>query len=359
MELAVHLPSLAEVPGMYDRLSEDAANCRKYAQEHFEFAFGPGLINRLNDRHERARDATLAFFGSLERFAGKQSQYISKCVEYYRTADAVAAAHLDSLLPTTPIKPEERRSTALHLDWDQARLLETCEPTEALKATPDYSRENPYKPTWSDAVSPGNVARDAIWGATKIGAKLGVCDRAYDPLDDMSLPLTGNWAGMHACADALTNLAEATRLIKANIDWITLRIQAVWLGNAADMYWRAASDLSKRIDGTEGAFAKLSSHYGSVVGAMREVEEPVEGLVVDLIDAAAFLVAAIATAPTGVGAVVFGGAAVVDIVRAAKKANDILSYISKAKTAGSVYNKGVGSVVLSGDIPKLPEIEIK
>src|SRR6266542_3743381 len=71
--------------------------------------------------------------------------------------------------------------------------------------------------------------------------------------------MTGNWAGMHACADALANLAEAARLLQGNADWIALRVEAVWLGNAADACWIKVRGLAKALDAAQHPLNEPSS----------------------------------------------------------------------------------------------------
>ncbi|MBT8225502.1 MAG: hypothetical protein KJO75_08395 [Dactylosporangium sp.] len=57
MSFAVDLPVLGEVPGMCDRLAQDAKTCRSYAGEYFHFAYGPGLLNEISGQHAKACDS--------------------------------------------------------------------------------------------------------------------------------------------------------------------------------------------------------------------------------------------------------------------------------------------------------------
>jgi len=352
---SVDLAALRDVPEMLGRMADDAKRCRLYAEEYFDFAFGPGVLNRATGRHDEAREKVRDFFRRVEHLAAAQRDAVTAAIDYYEGVDLVAAARTDALLPPTRIDPVEGRSPRLRPDLLQARVREQNEPIDALTEPPDYSTQDPYQPQWSDLVSPGNVARDATWGVTWLGAKLGICDRAYDPLDDFVLPMTGNWAGMHACADALANLAEAARLLQGNADWIALRVEAVWLGNAADACWIKVRGLAKALDAAQHPLNDLSSAYAGMVDEMKFLEGAMELLVIDLIDAVFFATLAVATSETVVGAVVFGGAAVYEISRVVGHVNDVLSHIEKARNAVDVFGgKTDGFGLLNTDLPALP-----
>jgi hypothetical protein len=68
-------------------------------------------------------------------------------------------------------------------DLPQADYLKPNRPEHELRTPPDYTE--PYQPAFTDVVSPGALTRDAVWGVTSIGAKVGLLDRPHDPYDDV------------------------------------------------------------------------------------------------------------------------------------------------------------------------------
>src|SRR5262249_40172461 len=148
-------------------------------------------------------------------------------------------------------------------DIVQATAFSPNRPTEALAVPPDYYE--PYQPQWTDLASPGTLARDAAWGASRVATKFGWLDRAYDPYDDFTMPLFGNYPAMHRLGDALNNLAEAARLMASCADWIALRIEACWMGNAADGAWLSIRHLALALAPAERVLKGLGAAYTTVV----------------------------------------------------------------------------------------------
>lgn len=91
---------------------------------------------------------------------------------------------------------QEAVSTSLDLDRPQVRELERAEPADALKPLTDYRAEYPSEPAWAGRVSGAGILRDTIWQITSLAAHIGLLPRPWDPLDDLVIPLTGDWAGL-------------------------------------------------------------------------------------------------------------------------------------------------------------------
>lgn len=291
MGFEVNLPALRAVPDMLDRLIGDAQACGDYAESTYARMDGPnnadvraGLINRIAGNHARIRREVKTFFGDTQRVGGAERDGVATSVERYETTDLARCAALDALIKPTLLDPALHREPRLQPGWLQVRVAEQAHPRDALKQLPDYRAEYPYEPQWSDLLSPASLARDAVWGLTALAAKVGLCDRAYDPLDEWTLPLVGDWAGLRACGEALSNLSPATSAIGANATWIGLRVEGSWQGNAADACWEVLHRTDVAVNMAPEVFTRLGAAYLRVVEDVRKLEELLEFAIIELLD---------------------------------------------------------------------------
>lgn len=171
------------------------------------------------------------------------------------------------------------------------------------------------------------------------------------------MPLFGNYAAMHRLGDALNNLAEAARLMASCADWIALRIEACWMGNAADGAWLSIRHLALALAPAERVLKELGAAYTTVVEDIKELEDIMEMIIGDLLDAAFFAALAIESTPTIIGPVVLGGATVVELIKFVKHCNDLLSKMNRAQTIIDIFDGKLTSTgLLDGDLPNMPAV---
>jgi hypothetical protein len=303
---AVDLTALAGVPAMLHRLADDAAACREHVGEQYDRLDGPiplrdtnggaGLINRIAGNHSRIRREVLGFFDGVRSSADRRGDAVAEAVASYVSVDQRTAAALDALLAPTPPDPAAGRARSLQPQWEQVRATEQLHPTQSLRPVADLRASRPYQPAWGDVFSPTSLARDAVWHLTGLAARIGLCDHAHDPMDDLVIPFVGDWAGMRACGEALGHLADATRALAANAGWIAIRVEGAWLGNAADACWDRLRRLERPITQAPRVLAQMSAAYLDVCDKIQSAEELAEFAVTELLDWAA---AALLAAETG------------------------------------------------------------
>ena len=364
MGFEVNLPALRAVPDMLDRLIGDAQACGDYAENTYarmddsgQPNFRAGLINRLAGNHARIRGEVQTFFGNTQRVGGAERDAVAASVEQYETTDLARCAALDALIKPTPLDPALHREPHLQPGWLQVRVAEQAHPRDALRPLPDYRAEYPYEPQWSDLLSPASLARDAVWGMTALAAKVGLCERAYDPVEEWTVPLVGDWAGLRACGEALSNLSRATSALGANAVWIGLRVEGSWQGNAADACWDVLHRTDVAINAAPDVFTRLGAAYLRVVEDVRELEELLEFAIVELLD---WVVDALLSVETeGVAMLLVPAHALANLRRVSDAVAKIMTTYETLKLAiengDSVLSK-LGLVEANAHLPAVPAL---
>ncbi len=360
MTFAVDIAGLRAVPEISERLSRAALQCDEYAARYFTFTFGPGLINSVTGRHEEAQRQVSRFFTELRQITAELGRAVQTALDSYRATDQMMSAALDALLPAVGADLLNGRSATLRPDLIPPGTTEPDRPTDALTEPPDYAAQDPYQPSWTDLVSPGTLYRDAVFAVTWLGAQIGLLDRAYDPYDDFTMPLVGNWARMHALADALHHLAEAARQMAENADWIALRIDASWLGNAGDAALVHVRRIATALRRASSILDQLSGAYAAVLNDMKEINAIMALIIGDLIDAACFAVVAEATADTVIGPAIFLPAMRTEIGRVVNEVNGLLTRIQRAQVTVDLFGGKIGGLgILDAHLPHLPAVPVR
>jgi hypothetical protein len=300
---------------MLERLADASVRCKQYAEDaYLAMDHGPGplrnaeagLINLIAGTHNEIRSEVVDYFGSVRSFAITQGENVSESIELYESTDEELAATLDQTLwsiDVHAIQAELRefgRSSDLDLDRPEAKHLEREDPEAALIPLTDYRAEMPFVPDWAEDPTLVGRARDTIWQVTHVAAELGLLSRPYDVIAELVIPFTGDWAGLRACGDALEHLTVATGRVKANNGWIARRIDAVWLGIAADGCLLQTYQLGECLHDAAPALEKYAKAYHNVVDEVQELERKASEVAVELLDWAVVVVAAMANPGGGV-----------------------------------------------------------
>ncbi|QFU88289.1 hypothetical protein [Amycolatopsis sp. YIM 10] len=215
-----------------------------------------------------------------------------------------------------------------------------------------------------DAISPTGLYRDVVWGITVLATQIGLMDRPFDPFEGIIKVVSGDWAGLRACADVYTNIGLAVGDMAVNVQWSAQQLDEFWKGNAADSAQTYLYELAKSLKSAQAPFQELADHYVRAADGAHEVGELLGALMCDLIDAGlafmAGLEAAGASAATVVGApaaVVIAEATlmyelvkIVEIIYTASKAVDLGYEYMQALEAGM---SGLGIVLVPDNMPRL------
>jgi hypothetical protein len=242
-----------------------------------------GIINYLAGTHNRVRSEVTDYFDEVREFAADQGDKVQEAVEIYETTDMEIAEMLDAsmFLPARRAEVVELgRAVDLDPGREMATSVEPHDPADALKPLTDYRAEIPFQPDWVG----GGIARDTIWQITYIATQLGLMSRPVDVIVDLIVPFTGDWAGMKTCGDALTNLADAASDLHANVGWIELRIDGVWLGNAADACWLKTRVLQQSLFYAQTVLRGYASAYEDVVTRIYDLEERAAEVLAEALD---------------------------------------------------------------------------
>jgi hypothetical protein len=312
---AVYLPSLSEVPGMLDRVAEASRRCEEYAEDGYSaMDHGPGplrnaeagLINLISGTHNRIRGEVVGYFGDVRSFGTGQGDKVAESIDLYQRTDEELATTLDQTLWSIEVQAmqaeasELRLSSELDIERPEAVKLEPEDPVTALVPLTDYRAEMPFVPEWAGDDTLAGRGRDAIWQVTHVAADMGLLSRPYDVIAELVIPFTGDWAGMKSCGDALDNLTIGTGRLKANTFWTSRRVDAVWFGIVADACFLQVHRLGLSLRDAVPALEAYAKAYHDVVVKIRDLEHKAGEVLVEVLDWALVVVAAVLTPPVGV-----------------------------------------------------------
>ena len=326
MTFSVDTDSLRGLPRLLDRAGDDAQSSAKYLREHDDVAWHADLaglsvgtlLMLLKPYHDRVVDLVdgqLTF--RLRDTVRGDADRVADTITYYERTDAAAAARADLTWPGAirpdllPVKPDPVVQTPAFAD--------TLEPTARLTPPPDHRGDLPHPMPVLKAGSFAEALRELVWQVTELGARLGLCDRPVDILEELVRPVVGDWPALHACADVFRNIGAACADMGENLATNQLAIHWTWSGNAADACREHLAGVELSLQATDARLRQIAAAYDRVasdVGALSQKLGDALGHLADL--AAIALVeaeAAAITAPTGVGPLIFGSAAAADFYK--------------------------------------------
>ncbi|OJF10858.1 hypothetical protein [Couchioplanes caeruleus] len=208
-----------------------------YVKDNTVLAYGDGLLNKAKTGHEAIVSAVSYFLEDIAKYPAREGSIaVDQALDYYEQADRGAAAKLDDAGRDIYIDRHEF-SNYYRMGGNASGFTDAYARRDRYKAPiADYDKADQfqYAPALWDVASPTSLARDAIWGATRLGAKMGIFDRAYDPFESWVKPLAGDWSGVRACADVWDNVALSLQDMSGNISRHALGVDGVWQGRAAD-----------------------------------------------------------------------------------------------------------------------------
>jgi hypothetical protein len=357
MGFSVDTTALAGLPGLLDRVADDARASRAYAVTHTDLRGGEGLLNLVLGTHRELVSRVERFFGAVEAdFADRMSTRVRVAINYYRRTDAAAAAALDATLPAG--RPA---AAPAMIGAPPGSFADLAEPQAALVPPPDHSAAFDFERLFPPLLSPAGMSREVIWTVTGFGVKLGVCDRPIDPYIEFVRPFAGDWAGFRACADVFDRLGTASERMGWNVYGGAVGAGASWRGNASDGCYAALMAGERALSGAENPLRMLSRRYKTVADKTHDVAGKVAGLLVEAVDYALMAVLAMglagATAKTVIGGIAFSALAIERVIRCVETLHRVALFVKAATEIvllGMTAAKGFNVIAPNLTLPTLP-----
>ncbi|MEO3770562.1 hypothetical protein [Micromonospora sp. B9E7] len=361
MGFDVDVAALRGLPQVFDRLGEDARAGLAYFDANTALEYGPGFINRINGKHEKAMLAIRDFVEDIAKYtAADTGTALRQSLDYYERTDAAAAEKLDQAFRRT-WTVDRSEFADLYRDASlPAPFADRADPQQLLRSVPDYNKDDAFQfePQMWDLASPTSLTRDAIWGATWLAAKLGICDRAYDPYESLVKPIAGDWAAVRGCADVFDSLAAALAGMADNVRWGALGTEQHWQGKAATAFQAHLVDSARKLDTAGGPLLALGVEYRKTAEAMFEIGKVLGSLLSDLADAAMIFTVtastAVATSETVIGGIAFGAAALYEGYKMWDILKEALDLVGRADSLTSAFTATVGNFGMAASVRELP-----
>ncbi len=361
MSFDVDVAALRGLPAVFDRLGDDARAGLTYLDTNTALEYGPGFINKLTGKHEQAMLAVRDFVEDIAKYtAADTGSSLRQALDYYERTDEAAAEQLDRTFRGGGHLDRSQYASLYRAAGPSAVFADPVEPQVSLRAVPDYNKDDAFQfePQLWDMASPTSLTRDAIWGATWLGAKLGICDRAYDPYESLIKPLAGDWTGVRGCADVFDSLAAALGGMADNLRWAALGADQYWQGKAGTAFQAHVVGSARKLDVAAGPLIALAAEYRKTAEAMFEMGKVLGSLLSDLVDAAMIFVAAASTAAatseTVIGGVVFGAAALYEGYKMWDILKEALDLVGRADSLTSAFTSAVGNFGMAAGPGELP-----
>jgi hypothetical protein len=360
LTFSVEVDRLRDLPTMMDRLGEDASKGKSYVTDNTKVSW-QGLLNNLTGGHEHAVSTVTTFLDAVQSKVAKPTGAATQAaISYYQHTDARAAERMDAQYRHGEAPPPEdytyyeyTHGTSFH---------DVGEPEDYYEEPEDYSGEFPYEPHWGDATSPAQVSRDIVYEATAFCAKIGICDRAYDPYEDLVRPFVGDWAGFRACKDVFDNVANACVAMGSNMHWAARSIETCWTGDAAAACESYLLEVDKALGEAAEPIREIGEQYEKAAEGAHELGMVLGDAISSLIDAcilcAADAALGAATSETVVGGLLFGGAAAYEAYKVYKELNECFELVRQARALVELANStlnGLGGIEGGVTLPALPQ----
>lgn len=373
MTLYVETDGLTAAEAMVQRAADDVIAARDHFDQNGKIAWIlDGIINIVEDDNNRIRWSLLAFLNNLGQNAlPAAGEAITDARNYYARTDRAGAEKIDATMPGVDVAAESRDVPAPQpgpSNRDMIPLHDVREPRGRLNhvAFDDSAYGLDYQPKWHDMISPAAALRTAFYEVTALGAKIGLCDRAYDPYEVVLKPICGDWAGMARLGSVLNQLEWCLRDVAINLAWTAQGIRSVWTGNAGDAASAYFFKMAKALDTSASTLDGLGKMYSEAARGAFELADTIGSLLSGIADAAIFAAAAGATAggsaATGIGLPLAALAAIggaVEVNRVVQGMVEIVEYVAKFDTLTSTLKSSMGHFgEVDGEfpVPTLPSV---
>lgn len=295
-------------------LSTAVGQADSYATTHMSLTIVDSsfLFARILGYSDAARDSLLTMQADLADALTLSGGELAATAQRSRDLDDSLEAELDAAYPY-PVD----KDASLSPSSDEMCLVPPSEP--------DAKLTTPVSEAPSDLVS--HVLTTDWFSPTGITMELIELIFQWNPVEEISKVFSGDWSALYTVESALANLGEFHRSQGDNITYAMSMTAGSWDGEAADAANSFFTSMGTLARSAGDEVAQVGPEFGIVARGMESTGNLVAGLLSSILDymavAAIAYAVGVATAATGVGAVVGalgGSAAVVRAVFLAEEA---------------------------------------
>jgi hypothetical protein len=349
----------AGLNGLYNtlhRASGDVNDTLAYVKRHCDLTFGAeGLLVIFASPHKLVYDRMTQGLQRLAAVTQGAATQINLAQRTYATTDAESASRLDQTYPGAkdPTAMWSSLSSGRPDLWPTAPrspFADVAEPTSKL-VSPNYAtavemwKINPL----ADLISPAAWLRQvSVWLF------------GYDPFEDWTKQLSGDWDAYIHCAAAWRITGNALLDAGRNLVTATGDVPEVWRGRAAEAeqeYQLKLGNAAMALHPTCDQYAEL---YTKAAEAAKQLFDVVSGLITKLIDVLIVinLASAVGTATieTGVGPVLGYGVAAYYAWQAYDLYNEISTYYGNAEATFKAIAGTIGMIQAGAAVAALPDL---
>ncbi|MEV4665671.1 hypothetical protein AB0J85_27450 [Micromonospora echinofusca] len=350
----------AGLNGLYNvlhRASGDVGDTLTYVKRHCDLTFAEeGLLVIFASPHKLVYDRMTQGLQRLETVSRSAATQINLAQRHYSTSDATAASRIDQTYPGAkePATMWSALTTGRPDLWPTAPrspFADVAEPTKHL-VSPNYAtavemwKINPL----ADLISPAAWLRQvSVWLF------------GYDPFEDWSKQLSGDWDAYIHCAAAWRIIGNALLDVGRNLVTTAGDVPDVWRGRAAE----AEQEFQLRLGTAAMALHPICDQYAELYTkaavAAKHLFDVVSGLIAKLIDVLIVinLASAVGTATieTGVGPVIGYGVAAYYAWQAYDLYNEISTFYGNAEATFKGIAGTIGMIQASAAVSALPDLK--
>ncbi|MET7971019.1 hypothetical protein [Micromonospora sp. NPDC005305] len=349
----------AGLNGLYNtlhRASGDVNDTLAYVKRHCDLTFGAeGLLVIFASPHKLVYDRMTQGLQRLATVTQGAATQINLAQRTYATSDADSASRLDQTYPGAkdPTAVWSSLSTGRPDLWPTAPrspFADVAEPTSKLVA-PNYAtavemwKINPL----ADLISPAAWLRQvSVWLF------------GYDPFEDWTKQLSGDWDAYIHCAAAWRIIGDALLDVGRNLVTAAGDVPEVWRGRAAESEQEFQLKLGNAAMALHPTCDQYAELYTKAAEAAKQLFDVVSGLITKLIDVLIVinLASAVGTATieTGVGPVVGYGVAAYYAWQAYDLYNEISAFYGNAEATFKAIAGTIGMIQAGAAVAALPDL---
>ncbi|MBQ1041480.1 hypothetical protein KBX03_03060 [Micromonospora sp. C72] len=350
----------AGMDGLYNvlhRASGDVEDTLGYVKRHCDLSFGAeGLLVIFASPHQLVYDRMSKGLHRLQTVAQGAATQVNLAQRAYATSDAESAGRLDQTYPGAkdPAAMRSAFSTGRPDLWPTAprsSFADVAEPTSKL-VSPNYAtavemwKINPL----ADLISPAAWLRQvSVWLF------------GYDPFEDWTKQLSGDWDAYIHCAAAWRIIGNALLDVGRNLVTTAGDVPEVWRGKAAEAEQEFQLKLGNAAMALHPACDQYAELYTKAAEAAKQLFDVVSGLITKLIDVLIVvnLASAVGTATieTGVGPVVGYGVAAYYAWQAYDLYNEISTFYGNAEATFKGIAGTIGMIQAGAAVAALPDLQ--
>jgi len=276
MAFSVDPLQIANYKVIVEAHGRDAANAKKFAEDHLTIGEQPGLLADWVGTHEQVKNEVVQALGSLADLLAACGTELDRTVNMYFATDDAQAAQLDNTYPD-PGKPAGLPELPGPVDEDGMSMVMS-------QNSPSMRLNEPKKPDgFTNPVQVindvGNAISPGYWTGQFLDATIQV-----NPIQEAANWVAGDWEQFAKSADALNNLAWCTRDIADDLGGNITALTATWQGNSANeaaAYFRGVCDT---IGDYSSGLATLRNKYMEAAKGVWEFSEAISDLIQSIFD---------------------------------------------------------------------------